>query len=135
MAGQDSHAADDAGTNEELARSSKEFLTEIERIQGIELRKKVMPAWEEERIYLAREIEDATVGLVGLSRYQTRLVEMAHQHSVAAGGSARPPSDILVEWRAAERDLRDARLAMERAMDRADGLRNEHRRSVRGIAE
>jgi hypothetical protein len=42
----------------------------------------------------------------------------------------RRPNVILGEWRAAERTLRDARVAMEQASDVAERLRNEHGRSV-----
>ena len=101
----------------------------------MERRKQIMSPGDAGRIPLAREIEDTTIGLVGMSRYQTRLIEMAHQAAGAAGAPGRKPTEILGEWRAAERDLRDARASMERAMDLADALRDEHRRSMRSVAQ
>jgi hypothetical protein len=135
MAEQPTPAADDSQDEQELQRSSHEFLGELERLEGMERRKRAMAPRDDQRVPLAREIEDATIGLVGMSRYQTRLIEMAHQ---AAGGDGKPrrkPAEILGEWRTAERDLRDARGVMERAMDAADGLRQEHRRSLRSRLE
>jgi hypothetical protein len=130
MAERDSGTADTSANEQELQRSSQEFLGELERIDGMERRKREMPPRDDERAPLAHEIEDATIGLVGLSRYQTRLVEMEQQSLGEVGQSIRKPARILDEWRAAERDLRDARAALERATDLADGLRAEHRRSL-----
>jgi hypothetical protein len=90
---------------------------------------------DDERLPLAHEIEDATIGLVGLSRYQTRLIELEKQSIGEEGQPGRKPADILEEWRAAERVLRDARAAMERASDIADGLREEHRNAIRRRTE
>lgn len=124
-------AAGSSATERELQRASAEFLGELGRIDGLERRKREMPARDDQRLPLANEIEDATIGLVGLSRYQTRLIEMEKQSLGQAGQDGRVPAEILEEWRAAERDLRDARVVMERATDVADDLRDEHRRSVR----
>ena len=128
-------AGDEAVDERELQRASREFLSELGRLEGMERRKQTMSARDEQRVPLAREIEDVTVGLVGMSRYQTRLIELTEQ---AAGGpqrAARMPAEILADWRAAERELRDARAAMERATDLADALRDEHRRSLRSQME
>lgn len=131
MADQPTRAQDDSPDEQELQRSSDEFLGELGRLDGLERRKRTMTARDEERVALAHEIEDATIGLVGMSRYQTRLIEMSHQAAGAADDAGRKPAEILDEWRSAERALRDARAAMEQASDLADGLRDEHRRSLR----
>jgi hypothetical protein len=128
-------AADGAADEEELQRSSQDFLGELGRIEGLERRKQTMIQGDDQRVSLAREIEDMAIGLVGMSRYQTRLIEMAHQTGGGSEQPARKPAEILDEWRAAERDLRDARTALERATDIADGLRDEHRRSLRSRIE
>lgn len=135
MAEQRSPASDDSANEEELQRSSGEFLSEIDRIDEMERRKRALSASDDQRVPLAHEIEDATIGLVGLSRYQTRLIEMQQQAVGAARQPSRKPVEILDEWRVAERALRDARAAMERATDAADSLRDEHRRSLRSGTE
>jgi len=135
MAEQHTQPSGDSRSEEELQRSSDEFLRELERIDGMERRKRAMSPRDEQRIDLAHEIEDASVGLVGLSRYQTRLIEMAHEAIIGDGQTVRKPSEILEDWRTAERELRGARAAMERALDLADGLRAEHRRSLRQPGE
>jgi hypothetical protein len=131
MAEQGSTPADASATERELQRSSAEFLTELGRIDGMERRKREMPGRDDQRLPLAHEIEDATISLVGLSRYQTRLIELENQSLGESAQSERKPSAILDDWRAAERVLRDARAAMERATDVADHLREEHRRTLR----
>jgi hypothetical protein len=135
MAEQDSDPSARSANEQELQRSSEEFLGELGRIDGLERRKREMPAQNEERLPLAHEIEDATIGLVGLSRYQTRLIEMEKQSLGEAARDGRLPAEILEEWRAAERTLRDARVLMERATDAADQLRSEHQRSLRARLE
>ena len=132
MAEQDSRGvAASTATEQELQRSSDHFLAELGRIDGMERRKRDLPATDDEGLPLAHEIEDGSIGLVGLSRYQTRLVEMAQEARGVADSPTRKPAVILGEWRAAERALRDARSLLERASDSADSLREEHRRSVR----
>jgi hypothetical protein len=135
MAEQDPGATARSANEEELLRSSDVFLTELDRVDVMERRKREMSGSDDERVPLAHEIEDATIGLVGLSRYQTRLVEMESQSLGGADGSGRKPAVILEEWRAAERSLRDARTVMERATDAADALREEHRRSIHSRTE
>jgi hypothetical protein len=131
MAEQGARSADLSTNEQELQRSSKQFLGEMGRIDVMERRKAKMSPRDDERLPLAHEIEDATIGLVGLSRYQTRLIELEKQSIGEEGQPGRKPADILEEWRAAERVLRDARAAMERASDIADGLREEHRNAIR----
>jgi hypothetical protein len=131
MAEQGARSADLSTNEQELQRSSKQFLGEMGRIDVMERRKAKMSPRDDERLPLAHEIEDATIGLVGLSRYQTRLIELEKQSIGEEGQPGRKPADILEEWRAAERVLRDARAAMEHASDIADGLREEHRNAIR----
>jgi hypothetical protein len=133
MAEQGSGAVD--ASELELQRSSQEFLGELGRLDQMERRKQTMSPSDDQRGPLAHEIEDAAIGLVGLSRYQTRLVAMEQQALGGDGRRARRAADILDEWRAAEGQLRDARAAMEHATDRADQLREEHRRSLRSGTE
>ena len=135
MAEQRSRAAGMSANERELRRSSEVFLGELGRIDGLERRKQTMSAHNDQRVPLAHEIEDATIGLVGLSRYQTRLIEMERQSTVNGAPASRTPAEILEDWRAAERDLRDARATMERATDIADTLRDEHLRSLRSRLE
>jgi hypothetical protein len=135
MAEQGARSADLSTNEQELQRSSKQFLGEMGRIDVMERRKAKMSPRDDERLPLAHEIEDATIGLVGLSRYQTRLIELEKQSIGEEGQPGRKPADILEEWRAAERVLRDARAAMERASDIADGLREEHRNAIRRRTE
>jgi len=132
MAEQPSRAGDG---EQELQRSSREFLGELQRLEAMERRKQTMSPRDAERVSLAHEIEDGTISLVGLGRYQTRLIEMSHQAAGRAEPLPRKPADILEDWRATEGHLRDARAAMERATDMADALRDEHRRSLRSRLE
>jgi hypothetical protein len=121
-------------TNErELQRSSQAFLAELAHIERLEQRKREMSAGDDARVPLAHEIEALTVGLLGLSRYQTRLIELESLSLGTAQPDPRKPAAILAEWRDAERALRDARAAMERAADAAERLRHEHGRAVRHL--
>jgi hypothetical protein len=131
MTEQRSEPAEVSANEHELQRSSDVFLGELGRIDGLERRKRAMKGWDDQRLPLAHEIEDGTIGLVGLSRYQTRLVELERQSLDGNGSPTRKPAEILDDWRAAERELREARAAMEQATDLADQLREEHRRSLR----
>jgi hypothetical protein len=115
---------------EELARSSLAFLTEVERLAGLERRKRDMAPDDPARPGLAREIEDVTAGLLGMGRYQTRLIELeAQRQGIGLVAEPRKASVVIEEWRQAERDLFEARRAMERASDATHRLREEHRRS------
>ena len=115
---------------DQLDQSSQVFLTEIDRLRELEHRKRALPATDEARPRIAREVEDIVIGLLSLSRYQTRLIDL---ESEAAGHARvpRPPSAILDDWRAAERRLHLARTSLDRASDETDRLRDEHRESLR----
>jgi len=66
-----------ASLNEvELQRSSDALLAELAEIGVLERRKRAMSPLDAERSSLAHDIEDRVIGLVGLSRYQTRLIEL-----------------------------------------------------------
>lgn len=115
----------------ELLASSSLFLTELDRIREMEVRKREVPATEA-RLSLAREIEEGAAGLMTLGRYQTRLVRMQNEWVGTSETSLRAPQVIIEDWREAERKLHDARVAMEQAADEADRLREEHRRAFDG---
>ena len=119
------------GAESPLERPQQVFLAEIERLAALERRKQQMGPDDEQRMVLARQVEDVAMDLMTLSRYQTRLVTLEAQSIGAAHGNGRSSHAILDDWRAAERRLHDARMVMERASDDADRLREEHRRSVR----
>lgn len=71
VAEQDSRGvAASTATEQELQRSSDHFLAELGRIDGMERRKRDLPATDDEGLPLAHEIEDGSIGLVGLSRYR-----------------------------------------------------------------
>jgi hypothetical protein len=120
----------ESSNERELMASSDAFMAQLGRLEELEQRKRVMLPLDEERLPVAREIEDLTVSLVGLSRYQTRLVAIELSPG-PAGDDPRKPAVVLAEWRTAEREARDARSAMEKAVDTADRLRDEHGRAVR----
>lgn len=117
-----------ASAEAELLASSSLFLTELDRLREMEVRKRGVPATQA-RLSLAREIEDGLAGLMTLGRYQTRLIQLENEALGEAPPSTRAASLILDDWRAAERKLHDARRALERAADEADTLRDEHRRA------
>jgi hypothetical protein len=112
----------------ELEASSALFLTELDRLREMEKRKRGYPAIEA-RLRLAREIEETTAGLTTLGRYQTRLIRLQNESVGAAETAVRSPHVIIDDWRQAERRLHEARVALERAVDEADRLREEHRRA------
>lgn len=123
---------DDArATEDQLTQSSQVLLTEVERLIELERRKIELPYGASERVMLASEIEDITIGLLSLGRYQTRLVRLEEQAAGNASGPPRDPNAILAEWRKAEARLHEARSAVERANDEVDRLRDEHRESMR----
>jgi hypothetical protein len=115
---------------QEFIRSSRVFLAELDRLQDLEREKGNLSPGDGRRVALAHEVEDVTVGLLSLGRYQTRLVELEAQAHGIQEPAPRAPGAILEEWRVAERELHDARSALERATDKADGLRLEHSRSM-----
>jgi hypothetical protein len=121
---------------DELLHSSAVFITELEQLLEMERRKRALDSSDPDRIPLAREIEELTVGLVSRSRYQTRLLQLeAQEWRFEERGfeeePARAPLAVIQDWRAAERRLYEARLALERASDETDRLREEHHRSRR----
>lgn len=115
-----------SANEDELLAASDAFLVELAQIEGLERRKRATSPTDPDRLSLAHEVEDRTLGLVGLSRYQTRLIEMDAEALSLGRSSPRAPGVILKEWRAAERELRDARSVMGRASDATDRLRDEH---------
>ena len=119
------------GAESPLERPQQVFLAEIEHLAALERRKQQMGPHDEQRMVVARQVEDVAMDLMILSRYQTRLVALEAQSVGAVDGNGRSSHAILDDWRAAERLLHEARVAMERASDDADRLREEHRRSVR----
>lgn len=88
---------------QELLHSSQVFLTELERLGELETRKRDMSPDDRQRVPLAHEIEDVTVGLVSLSRYQTRLIKLEQELRGDGRAADRNPQVVLAEWRAAER--------------------------------
>jgi hypothetical protein len=121
----------DHWSEEELQASSRQFLIELEHLTTLERRKREMDPSDPRRLPLAHEIEDASVQLMSRSRYQTRLVLVEKQSRGEPEAQPRRPHEILEDWRGAERRLHEVRSEMERAIDDADRLRDEHRRSVR----
>lgn len=105
-------------------------MLQLAQLDSLERRKREMSQKDELRVPLAHEIEDLAIALVGLSRYQSRLIEM-EQSTSQQESPPRKPAEVLAEWREAERGLRQAREAMESAVDTANRLREEHSRSVR----
>jgi len=129
MADRDTTSGDHGDEEQELQESSRQFLIELEHLTTLEQRKKDMAPADPARLPLAREIEDASVQLMSRSRYQTRLLQLEKQSRGEREARPRRPHEILEDWRGAERRLHDARSAMEQAIDEADRLRDEHRRS------
>ena len=119
-----------ARTEDQLQASARLFLTEVDRLGEIEREKEALPPGHEDRLALARQVEDVVVELVSMSRYQTRLVELQAQSLDGHDGPVRAMPKILEEWREAERRLHDARTAMERAADQTNRLREEHRQAA-----
>jgi len=115
----------------QLHRSGEVFLAEVQRLASLERRKQAMEPGDDARASAALEIEDVSVGLATLSRYQTRLIQLQDQMLGGVTGDPRKPHEIIEEWREAERQLHEARTAMEQASDRADRLRQEHHDAVR----
>jgi hypothetical protein len=134
-----SDAAEDrsatGGSEHDLRTSSALFLSELERLRELELQKQTMAPGAELRVSTARQVEDLTLHLVTLSRYQTRLIELQERELAVPDPEVRPARVILEEWRAAERRLNDARSELERASDAADRLREEHKRTLRVQAD
>jgi hypothetical protein len=110
----------------DLQASSALFMTGLERATELERRKVHLAPGDEARDGLAREIEAITLDLVSRGRYQTRLIQLEEQ-ALDGQPEVRHPSDVLEDWRAAERRLSEARIELERASDEADRLREEHR--------
>jgi hypothetical protein len=114
-----------ASADDELQRSSKAFLADLEQLQRMELRKAAMSPDDPERPDLARQVEDRASILLGRSAYQRRLAdEGRHQLD---GGDARHPSAVLHDWRDAEHRLMEGRSTVQRALDDAERFREEYR--------
>lgn len=132
MADRASDPAEAPTPEEQLRRSSALFLAEIDRLATLERSKQGMAPTDDRRPETALEIEDIAGGLLSLSRYQTRLVQLERQAAAGADVSLpRAPAVILEEWRKAERRVHETRIAFADATDEADRLRSEHSNSVR----
>ena len=118
-------------TEKELQASARVFLAEVDRLREIESRKGALPPGDDARPPLARQVEDVVVGLVAMSRYQTRLVDTQTEALDGYDNPVRSVPEVLEDWRAAERRLHEARTAMERAADETARLREEHHRTAR----
>lgn len=121
-----------SATERELQGSSESFLIDLAQLEGLELQKRQMAADDPLRAPLARQIEHRTLALVVQSRYQSRLIDIEWQSEhPGSETTSRQPVVVAAEWREAERRLRDARTALDRATDVAERLRDEHWRAVR----
>jgi hypothetical protein len=111
----------------ELVRCSDEYLGALAKLQVMELEKRALSPGQPRRQGMAVEIEELTLLALGRSQYQTRLTS-----EETRGGSIPPRQapEALDAWRAAERLLRDAQLAVRRTSVEAGRAQDEYHRSV-----
>jgi hypothetical protein len=119
----------------DLRRASDSFLARVEQMHALEERKRVLPADEIEG--LAREIEGLAAEILDWAREQSRLAETASDapYDDMRPIAAVPPralTEILSEWRAAERQMQSVEpgsAGYESARAEADRLRDEYART------
>jgi hypothetical protein len=117
----------DTTAEDELQRSSDEFLMALEALRAMEQEKRAMESDDPRRQGLAIDIEELSLGLLGRSQYQTQLVgEAAPDGTVAP----RPAHSVLDDWRDAERRLREAHVAVRRVSLESTRFQDEYRRSI-----
>ena len=117
----------DTSAEDELQRSSEEFLGALHALQVMEREKRSLAPDDPRRQRLVIDIEELTLGLLGRSQYQTQLA------AESAGGEPAMPRQVqlvLADWRDAERRLREAHVAVRRVSLESTRFQDEYRRSV-----
>ena len=122
----------------ELRRTSDAFLSRVERLHDLELRKRTLTPGTPEMIQLAKEIEDLSSEVLGWAKREADLAELAGKRQPTnirpiAEVPPRAVPDILAEWRDAERTF-DAQTpgtpGWEAARVDVESLRDEYRRAL-----
>jgi len=111
----------------EMLEASDEFLSALAALRAMEEEKRALTPEDTRRIGLAIDIEELSLGLLARSQYQTRLAEEALNGPLT---DPRRANTVLVDWREAERRLRDAHLSVRRIGLESARLQDEYRRSV-----
>src|SRR5687767_2152912 len=93
-----------SSADDELQCSSKAFLSDLEQLHDMEVRKAAMAPDDPKRPDLARQVEDLVAVLLSRSAYQRRLADEG-LHQQLDGSAPRHPSAVLSDWRDAEHRL------------------------------
>lgn len=117
----------DTPIESEMLQASDEFLQAVTALRAMEEEKRTLGPDDPTRLGLAVDIEELALGLLGRSQYQTRLAEEAQR---GGGSEPRRAHLVLVDWRDAERRLRDAYIAVRRTGLEVARFQDEYRRSV-----
>jgi hypothetical protein len=130
---------------QQLRLASDTLMAALEQMHELEEEKRREPAGSERFLELAREIDDLALQILRHTERQESIAETLDDRREAGGGVSRPIetippkprplSDILAEWRDAERQLAAADLGSPEATDAAGRireLREEYRNSFPG---
>jgi hypothetical protein len=128
-------------TAEDLRATSDTLIQDLEVLAALEAQKRTVEPGDPQLVELAARVEALASRLLDASSRQRRLTQIANAEVDAGSASApessidntpRSISDILAEWRAAERRLAAAEPGSTEALEaeaRSDHLRQEYRRA------
>jgi hypothetical protein len=130
---------------QQLRLASDTLMGALEQMHELEAEKRREPAGSERFVELARQVDDLALQILRHTERQESSAETLDERREAGGGMSRPIekippkprplSDILAEWRQAERELASADLRSPEATEaaaRIRELREEYRNSFPG---
>jgi hypothetical protein len=124
----------------DLRATSDHLLRDLELLGALEEEKRTMSTDDPRLVELAVRIEEIAVRVLGASSQQRELTESIHEAATADAATPatsidevrRPISEVLAEWRAAERRQSAAEPGSVEASEAAalvEHCRNEYRRA------
>jgi hypothetical protein len=111
----------------EFARTSDDFMGDLDRLRELEREKRSMAPGDPARTEIAVRIEEATLDLFGRSQFQTHLAQASEQPD---GQERRSNQLVLRDWRDAEARLREAQAVLRGIAAETAGYREEYLRNV-----
>ncbi|MFN8620859.1 MAG: hypothetical protein U0869_08970 [Chloroflexota bacterium] len=129
-----------AALEPELRAISDTFLAQLERLQALEERKRLIPVDDPSFPTIALEVEEAARALLGQAGRQRNVAHEIHDEAVAEGATGTieeiPPemsaARILAQWREVERQLAETEAGSPRARDlerRSQAFRTAYQRA------
>ena len=130
---------------QQLRLASDTLMAALDQLHDLEAEKRRIPAGSERFVELARKVDDLALQILRHTEYQETVAETLEERREAGGGVSRPIeqikpeprplTEILSDWRDAERRLAAADLSSPDAAEAASRireLREEYRNTYPG---